>query len=165
MGGAIRVMFPDLPGDPPLPETGVAICLFGLLILAAAFLLGGVRGSPALRKLALRSILVVASLAGALAVPIGARNFGRWNDLRGALREYGDAAASYERQFGTISSEAEAERFYELHPAPRFSFGEARPDVEIVYLWWHTPARPGIVFGRGGTAAFHLPTMVCVYSD
>jgi hypothetical protein len=158
-------MFPDLPGDPPLPETGVVFCLVGLLVLATGLLFRAVRGEPFQRKRFLRAVLVLSSLAVGFAVPIAARNFGRWSDLRAELRGYGEAAASYEREFGRISSDAEAERFHAAHPTPRFSFGEGRPSVEIVYLWWHTPPRPGIIFGRGGTAAFHLRTMICVYSD
>jgi hypothetical protein len=158
-------MFPGLPGDPPLPETGFFLSLVFASAFAPFYVAGAAKPSIKLRRAATRAIAVFAVLAATCAVPIGARNVGRWADLKAELRQYGQVATEYEKEFGRITTRADAERFYQQHPPKSFSFGDAGPRVEIVYLWWHNPGRPGIVFGTGGTAAFHVPTMLCVYSD
>ena len=165
LGGLTKAMFPGLPGDPPIPETGIFLSFLGASISLVLYLGGIVGRSATVRRLGLRALLFFVCFAGTCAVPIGARNFGRWSDLKIELRKYGELASEYEQEFGRITNDVEAERFYHQHPPRWFSFGSGRPRAKIVYLWWHEPGRPGIVFGRGGTAAFHLPTMLCVYSD
>jgi hypothetical protein len=95
---------------------------------------------------------------------IGSRHFGRWAALRNELTAFSSAADGYIREHGAIDSEQKARLFRTLN-RKSFSFGADEPSVDLVYLWWLSTPQVGIQWGTGGTAAFNLTTMICVYSD
>lgn len=142
------------------------LALLTFLTSAAIALWDWVRRSERPSKRAMPGVIVASLLILVSSWPIVARNFGRWDLLRQRLRDYSAVAAAYEQAHGRIRSNEDAKRFYELHPVADFDLGPRDDDyVNIVYLWWLQPGRAGIQWGRGGTAAFDLTTMFCVYSD
>ena len=111
-------------------------------------------------------ILMRYSLFGliCLTFTISSRNIGRWGELKQELISYSKDARSYIETYGEIDSDAKLYKFEDMHPVHAFTF-EDGTKVYLVYLWWLEPSKVGIKWDGGGTAAFHLPTMFCVYSD
>jgi hypothetical protein len=156
-------MFPGLPGDPPFPETTFVLAthVFIASTLWAVWWL--------MRRRASRKLFVLPASALSLAllcsVMIAFRNVGRWADLKRALIAFDAARGDFSATHGPIEDAATAEAFYRAYRPPTFSFSPNGPEVELVVLYWLDPPRVGIVWGHGGTAAFDLSTMICVYSD
>ena len=143
----LRAVPSFLPGDPPFAELGVLVALIVIVISAALALFAFARRFERVPGLAILGLKAACLLMLVSVWPIAARNFGRWALLRQQLQDYSAVAASYEQSHGRIQSDAEANRFYELHPAIDFDLGPTDGDVRIVYLWRHRPGRVGIVWG------------------
>src|SRR4051812_47979825 len=106
-------MFPDLPGDPPLPET--TLVLAGAVFIASIlWIVWRLTRGEAYRRAVVVSAAAV-GLALLCAATIACRNVGRWADLKRALIAYDTTLRSYSAEHGPIKNEETAEAFYRAY--------------------------------------------------
>jgi hypothetical protein len=157
-------MFPSLPDDPPHPETiGILLLLILTICTVSVIMRIVLRVKNPIRPFAKVVTLLLIGLLW-IAVTIGARNFGQWNQLKQELIAYSIDVQDYTAKHGLINSQDKVDAFYSEHPAREFTFDNGAKKVYLVYLWWTKPNLVGIAWGSAH-AAFDLDTMICIYSD